>query len=620
MRRGCALVAMYLVLAVANAKPVSQDEAYQAAYGFWSFTLGRKDPVPLQHITWNYDDAAYLFVSSDGGWVIVAADDVARPILAYSTSSNLDPQNLPAATENFLQVYRQEILGGIEGRDTEWAMLLTTGTLKDSEEESVGPLLATTWYQMSPYNQLCPSGCMTGCEATAMAQVLKYWNYPAFGEGTHSYNDAGGHGLQSADFGDTRYDWGNMPNRLTSGSSAVQKSAVATLIYHCGVAVDMNYSPSLSGAVMTSIAPALTTYFRYSDQARFLAKGSMTNAAWTDTLIAELRHHRPVIYGGEGPAGGHVFVCDGFDSRGYLHFNLGEDGAGDGYYQVGAITYGIYSFNSANDCVMGIEPKYGICFNLHQLDFGSNASSQQVWVSTSDTSSAAWTVSASDSWITLAWNDFTHLGQVSVSVDVNTTGEERSGSVTLSQGNFSATLAILQTAYNPATDYCPLTVEMGNSHNEPWAADAHLTFESLAGLVYGTTAHTANCASSTTQVMVAPHDVMVRWHSGDGRDRYINYRVKNQHGEVLIDVDNAFFDGTDVLISWPCAHAGIDNPGQEQEERVLYTEVYDIFGHLLFCTIGILTQSHINAINPPGIYLSRMVSERRVFVKKFVKN
>ena len=385
-----ALFAVATVLAACvRAMPVGIPQAAVAANSFWTATIGMKGA--LHYADWDYSDAAYLFVADGGGWVVVAADDVARPILAYSASSALAPCRLPDATASFLGIYRQETAVHRGPRNAEWDLLLKGGALKDSEEESVGPLLTTTWYQMSPYNQMCPSGCMTGCEATAMAQVLKYWDYPAFGEGRHSYSDAGGHGVQSADFGGTRYDWDNMPDRLTSGSSATEKQAVATLMYHCGVAVDMSYSPSLSGAVMTSIAPALTGYFRYNNRARYVAKGSMSNADWTDTLISELRNHRPIIYGGEGPAGGHVFVCDGFDARGYLHFNLGEDGAGDGYYQVGAITYGTYSFNSANDCVMGIEPEYGICCNENQLDFGRGASSQQLWVSTSDTSTAMWT-------------------------------------------------------------------------------------------------------------------------------------------------------------------------------------------------------------------------------------
>ena len=607
MRKTVVLMLAMAVAGVAGAAPVDSRRAAEVANRFWNATLGMKSTV--QQVEWSYGDVAYLYAAAGGGWVMVAADDVARPILAYSTSSRLDDGYLPAATEDFLYVYRQEIAAHADQpRNADWDLFLSGGSPKETEEESVGPLLTTTWYQMSPYNQMCPSGCMTGCEATAMAQVLKYWNYPAFGEGQHSYNDANGHGVQSADFASTLYDWDNMPNRLTNGSTAAQKSAVATLMYHCGVAVDMSYSPSLSGAVMTSLVPALTSYFRYSGTARFLAKGTMSNAAWTDTLIAELRHHRPIVYGGEGSMGGHVFVCDGFGSRGYLHFNLGEDGDGDGYYQVGAITYGMYSFNSANDCVLGIEPEYGVYFNKGQLDYGRAAASQQVWVSTSDTSTAAWNIATSDSWISVSDNGLEHLGQITVSASENNTGSERTGSVILSQGAHSATLTVVQAAYDPATDYCPLTVEMGNSHNEPWAADAHLSFESPSGLVYGTAAHTSNSGSSTTQVRVAPHDVMVRWHSGDGRDRYISYRITNQHGEVLVDVDNAFFDGGDVLLEWPCAHVGIESP-QDVENGERRVEIYDVMG-----------RRQLGDIVGTGIYIIRTVTDLGIHTRKVFIN
>ncbi len=609
-----------MTMGVTQARPVTQAEASQVALQFWTNTLGMK--AHLQQHPWEHNQTAYLFLSESRGWVMVAADDVARPILAYSITSQLDPLRLTAATQGFLNIYRQEIAmhSEIYPRHAEWNLLLNKGSIKDSEEESVGPLLTTTWYQMSPYNLLCPSDCMTGCEATAMAQVMKYWNYPAFGEGSHSYNDAGGHGVQSVNFADTRYDWDNMPNRLTSSSSASQKTAVATLIYHCGVAVDMRYSTSQSGAVMTNLTSGLTTYFHYHPRAHLVAKGNMSNGAWTDTLIAELRHHRPIIYGGEGPAGGHVFVCDGFDTRGYLHFNLGEDGSGDGYYQIGAINYGMYSFNSANDCVLGIEPEHGIYFNQHHLDYGRNASQQQVWVMTSDTSQQPWTVTCSDSWITVQSNDFSHLGQITVLVSENNGSSERSGTVVLEQGEYQSTLTVVQAAYDPSTDYCPLTVEMGNSHNEPWAADAHLSFESLSGLVYGTAAHTSNTASSTTQVMVAPSDVMVRWHEGDGRDRYISYRIKNQHGEVLVDVDNAFLDGGDVLLQWPCAH--VDIPPTEQRQQVLSRRVYDLSGRLLYQSNGNSPQpgdelpTHLSR----GVYIVHIITDNGVTVKKMVKN
>ncbi|MBR1550360.1 MAG: C10 family peptidase [Bacteroidales bacterium] len=633
MKRILLFVATAMLAGAVSAAPVGVEKASTVAHHFWTATLHGKADVQLKHAGWQYD-AVHLFMSEAGGWVMVAADDVARPILAYSTSGSFNPLQPPAAMTDFLYVYQNEV-EAVRHTDlpahNEWELLSKGGSMKDGEEETVGPLLATTWYQTSPYNQLCPSGCMTGCEATAMAQVLKYWNYPAFGNGTHSYNDPNGHGIQTADFADTRYDWANMPNRLTGASTAAQKTAVATLMYHCGVAVNMSYSPSLSGAVMTSLAPALTSFFHYRNTATLKAKGTMSNSDWTDTLIAELRCHRPIIYGGEGPMGGHVFVCDGFDTRHYLHFNLGEDGAGDGFYQVGAINYGMYSFNNANDGVFGIQPEYGVYFNTNQLDFGRAAGQQQVWISTSDTSSRQWSVASSQDWVVVSEPDFDHLGQITVSVSDNNSGAERTATVTLSQGPHTAVLTILQAAYDPATDYCPLTVEMENTHNEPWAGDAYLSFESTSGLLYGTARHTANSGASTATVRVAPHDVMVRWHSGGALDRYINYRIKNQYGEVLVEVNNAYFDGADELLSWPCAHLAISDAdeapvsiGPNPTTGLLRVDTDNLLGIDLLDLQGRrLLHSSANSLDlsalPAGIYHLRILSANGIAVRKIVK-
>ena len=650
------LAALVLVccLSSAHAAPVSAERAAIVAQNFLAQTMnagtctGKNQATDqLKQQTWQFD-AVYLFTLPQGGWVMVAADDCARPVLAYSLTGRLNPEAV--AVQNIVSVYQQEIdqVCKVKGapRHEEWFLLESGKSLKQAEEEEeVGPLLTTQWYQKSPYNQLCPSDTMTGCVATAMAQVMKYWNYPAFGRGSHSYTDDSGYGMQSADFGDTRYDWDNMPNRLTGGSSAVEKTAVATLMYHCGVSVNMHYSTVYSGTSLNKCEVAMPEYFRYNrHDIRYRAKGQMSNDAWTDTLIAELRLHRPILHGGIGPAGGHCFVCDGFNAQRYLHFNLGEDGEGDGYYQVGAITYGAFSFNQANEAILGLHPEYSLCLNAETVSFSRGAAQQQVWLCTSDTVDAPWTATVSndspgsDNWIQVGNTAFSHLGQVTISVTENNTGAERIGTVLFTQGSLTATLRVVQEAYDPATDYCPLTVEMENTHNEPWAGDAHLSFESLSGTIYGTAQHTVNGPSSTTTVNVAPHDVMVRWHPGGALDRYINYKVKNRHGEVLVEVNNAYFDGDDVLISWPCSRLGIDDPQNAVQEwnispnpttgRLTVTggndngqsvrlEIVDATGRTLLHTTGL--SADLTPLGS-GVYYIRIITDNTITVKKVVKN
>lgn len=629
----------------ANAAPVDSAKAKAVADCFWTHTLGAKDASGLQLQSWKYE-GVYLFTHPQQGWVMVAADDRARPVLAYSLTGTVRPDRMPVALQNIVDVYQQEIDMARKSKDMptddEWKLLGEGKGLTDGEE-SIGPLLTTQWYQRSPYNMYCPSYTMTGCVATAMAQVMKYWNYPAFGEGSHSYSDNSGYGIQSADFANTHYDWPNMPNRLTSASPAEQKHAVATLMYHCGVSVDMGYSTIYSGTTINKCETALPTYFHYnSHDIRYRAKGAMSNDAWTDTLIAELRHRRPILHGGSGPAGGHCFICDGFDAQRYLHFNLGEDGDGDGFYQVGAITYGAYSFNQANDAILGVHPEYGIYLNQESLSFSRWGSEQQVWFCTSDTTTAPWSATPSESWITVSGTDFAHLGQVTIGVSDNNSGQERSGTVTFTQGSRSVTLRVMQNAYDPATDYCQLTVEMENTHGEPWAGDAHLSFESVGGTVYAVVSHTASSNSSTATVSVAPRDVMVRWHAGGALDRYINYKIKNRYGEVLVNVQNAYFEGSDVLLAWPCNGLGIDNdrvkptvlvhpnptsglvqveiPANEGTLSVI--SVIDASGRELFRTLankGQTATCDLQAL-PSGIYYMRVLTSEDIFVNKIVRN
>ena len=625
------------VALLAHADPVGQQRAARVAECFLATAVGSKTSAQLEPAQWQYE-GLYLFTCPQGGWIVVSADDCAHPVVAYSVTGTFNPQQMPAAMQNIMDEYNREIayIATVRGpRNEEWRQIesgnyVFTST-KDDESE-VGPLLTTAWFQRSPYNMLCPSGCMTGCVATAMAQVLKYWNYPAFGEGSHSYTDDTGYGPLSADFGNTRYDWTHMPDRLTSSSSSVEKNAVATLMYHCGVSVNMHYNVAESGSTNVRALDAFKTYFRYNSNLRYLSKGQRSNEEWTDTLIAELRHHRPILYGGSGPAGGHSFVCDGFNAQRFLHFNLGEAGEGDGYYRIGAINYGAYSFNQSNDAVLGIEPEYGLYTSVEHLGFTREASSATLWFSTSDTVDASWNANTSEEWITLSDASFSHLGEIEVHVTENTTGDTRIGSIVFTQGALSTTVVVEQQAYDPSTDYCPLTIEMENTHNEPWAGDAYLSFESLSGFVYGTASHTVNARTSTATVSVAPHDVMVRWHAGGAHDRYINYQVKNSYGEVLVNVQNAYYEGGDVLLPWPCNRLAIEdvesvpirvwpNPTNGMvyvdNNQMSHMSILDASGRELFHTTDCkIDFSDYNS----GVYYLRIVSEKSVHVKKIIKN
>jgi hypothetical protein len=331
----------------------------------------------------------YVFGGENQGYVIVAGDDRFIPILGYADEGIFDPNNIPPNMQKWLESYKSEIRYAIDNKtvttpeiQAQW-LALQFGEPVNTQNlaSSVAPLISTKWNQAPYYNDLCPydntdsKKTVTGCVATAMAQVMKYWKHPATGSGFHSYKHST-YGTLSANFGSTTYDWANMASQLTSASSSAQQNAVATLMYHCGVSVDMNYGVSSKGGssayVISSSSPvtncaeyALKTYFGYKSSLQGVKKASYTIANWINLLKTELDAGRAMIYAGFGD-GGHCFVCDGYDNNNYFHFNWGWGGSYDGYFALdalnpnsGGIGGGSYSYNDGQQAIIGIEPANG---------------------------------------------------------------------------------------------------------------------------------------------------------------------------------------------------------------------------------------------------------------------
>lgn len=329
----------------------------------------------------NHPTAVYFYVFNilpAKGFVIVAGDDAVMPILGYSGESNFDPGHIPQNAAKWLEGYKKEIafivsknIAAETAIKSQWQRLKTHGTLtinnRPGTTTSVNPLVQTKWDQLPYYNALCPGGSVTGCVATAMAQVMKYWNYPVTGTGFHSYNPPNnGYGTLSANFGSTTYQWAAMPLQLAGANPAV-----ATLMYHAGVSVDMNYSPESSGAyVISAQSPvtncaeyALKTYFGYRNSLQGLERANYSETQWVALLKAELDAARPVIYAGFGNGGGHCFITDGYDNNNFFHFNWGWSGQFDGFFQVNALNPGgvgtgggAGGYNSGHQALTGIQP------------------------------------------------------------------------------------------------------------------------------------------------------------------------------------------------------------------------------------------------------------------------
>jgi hypothetical protein len=336
----------------------------------------------------------YVFNASLSGFVIVSGDDNVLPILGYSDQGLFDPNNLPQNVLKWFEGYKSEIRSIIEQNIQptnqivdEWQSLISGDNLNSSTKAkaSVNPLMQTKWNQSPYYNALCPSNSVTGCVATAMAQIMKYWNYPATGSGFHSYNH-NTYGTLSANFGSTSYQWGSMPNSVNSTNNAV-----ATLMYQVGVSVDMDYSPQSSGAyVISASSPvthcseyALKTYFGYKNSLQGIQRVDYNQTQWLNLIKKELDASRPILYAGFGNGGGHCFVADGYDNSDYIHFNWGWGGSYDGYFQINALNPsgtgtggGSGGYNSGHQAVIGIEPPTGSqTFDMALYDYITPSSS-----------------------------------------------------------------------------------------------------------------------------------------------------------------------------------------------------------------------------------------------------
>lgn len=324
----------------------------------------------------------YAFNITGGGWVIVAGEDRATQVLGYSDKGAIDFNNLPAPLQDLLDGYKKEI----EFLQTYKADDLVPAPVSFKADGTVGPLIKTTWGQEMPYYLQCPlyqgEYCVVGCVATAMAQVMKYWQYPTDLPAVKRYYcydiNAYVPALQATTV-DYRlmlnsychWDWDNS-ELIQDTYTDAQAQEVAKLGRYCGQAVEMGYSPEGSGAYTYNQLDAMKS-FGYTS-AQLLQKSSgwggwgssnYTTAEWEQKLKTELDAGRPILYSANDPsAGGHAFICDGYNSEGKFHFNLGWYGTCDGWYASTALRMvhrdgDQLNFSSGHEIIIGLTPPEG---------------------------------------------------------------------------------------------------------------------------------------------------------------------------------------------------------------------------------------------------------------------
>ena len=374
------------------AGPVDQQKAQKVGTKFLSTTeLSQKNAnIALNCVSVAVDlqrggTDSYVFNVTDGeGFVIVAGDDRVRPILAYSTTGKYNPNDVADGFRYTLDGFRNEIqyvrehnLSATPDIVAEWNSVTTTGNLNRSHRAQavVGPLCQTLWNQNYPWNNQCPETTpdtlgnggyvFAGCAATAMGQVMKFWDWPAVGNGSHTYNPEG-YPQQTANFGETEYHFELMPLALDSTSSEEEVYYAAQLLHHLGIALDMQYSGLGSGATVLSVYTAFQSYFRYNSDFVEVNPGDLipgygyTNEEWAQMLKdGGLDEHLPILYSAndDSGAGGHAFVCDGYDENDYFHFNWGWSGRDDAWCAIGALNTTRYNFNQVNNFIGHIIPQ-----------------------------------------------------------------------------------------------------------------------------------------------------------------------------------------------------------------------------------------------------------------------
>lgn len=309
----------------------------------------------------------YVFdIENFKGFVIIAADDRVIPVLGFSDEVNYSEENQAAQFIVWMQGYANQIQYAIDNDlqstfeiDAKWQQYnsLPEDFTFEKSGKDVSPLLATiAWNQSAGWNNECPVDAggpgghvYAGCVATAAGQVMMYWQYPNQGTGSHTYYHPD-YGTLSANFGATTYNWAGMSPTTYSGDCPL-------LLFHLGVAFEMDYGPTGSGAYSSDITTVFPTYFGYKSSLEWVTKSAYSTTAWQNLLIAELEAGRPMTYRGNNSSGsgGHSFVMDGCQGSDYFHFNWGWSGSSNGYFYLTNLNPG-YDFTYDQAGCRGIEP------------------------------------------------------------------------------------------------------------------------------------------------------------------------------------------------------------------------------------------------------------------------
>ena len=364
------VVTLFLMNDVIAQSFVNESVAKQIGTNFISNKTRKADvQLNLFHTENGVDGQPNLYIYNveGGGFVIVSASKNMKPVLAYSVRHSYEGE-IPETARYFIDNYSRNAdycdENGVmmANADVEWELLEDNEMPAAKNAKTVEPMTQTLWNQDYPYNYYAPETnggwwgggpgghCYAGCVACAMSQIMKYWDHPVHGHGSHSYIHST-YGEQSANFGATTYNYAIMPNSLGYQVDDAAK-AVALLMYHCGVSVNMNFAADGSGAYSPDVETAFRQYFGYCS-ALYKERSQYTEEAWIALIKSDLDKSQPLYFSGSSDSGGgHAIVCDGYDSNDYFSFNLGWSGSGNDYYSINDVA----GYHNNEAVVMNIRP------------------------------------------------------------------------------------------------------------------------------------------------------------------------------------------------------------------------------------------------------------------------
>lgn len=326
----------------------------------------------IDFITKEGDTLMALLHFQNGGFLLMSTDDATIPVLGYSTTDDLPLNDIAPSTRLWLDSYSDQIsqirkqgLRATEEIAAMWNSL--TSDTKGTRSTVIAPLITAKWNQSRYYNNLCPADDNSpygygghvpcGCVALAMAMVIHYYRYPETGQGSHSYYS--NYGYHTVNYSQQTYNYNVMPYNLSKSCNEVAK-----LIYHCGIAVEMSYSPEGSGAQTEDTRDGLRDYYKYSNDISSASRDGYgwgnpgySDEDWIELLQENLDQRYPIIYSGyTDDWAGHAFICDGYDDANLFHFNWGWGGSGNGFFTINNLNSGNGTYNTGHRIVYNIHP------------------------------------------------------------------------------------------------------------------------------------------------------------------------------------------------------------------------------------------------------------------------